>query len=204
MQKLILFVFLVALYSCSNSPLRLSAEAEKNKANMMDVQTGMTRSEVQELMGEPYRMDKTTFEHIEYIVWFYITKEVLIDQTRIIAENLTPFVFYKNKLIGTGWFFYHKLFYPHKKHVGEERSGFPLNEHQIITPYEQKPEEEAIKILEEKPTQSIETIQPQKQEETAPQKEHEQVEKILKEFIEKEPQEITPQAVTPSSGNKNP
>ncbi len=109
----ILFLLLALAVGCSMlSPIYKIAKDNKNHMN--NLSTGMTQEELLRVMGRrtfnlgkltvtnPYRSENLTGASGDYQVIYYVTSVELDDD--IISDNeLTPFVFYENKLIGWGW-----------------------------------------------------------------------------------------------------
>ena len=109
LNKWYLLIFSI-LFGCAGSPTRTAFEAERHKMDMMDIKTNMSMEEVQDRMGVPKKIERRAINGIEYEIWYYLTQEVNLDQTRLIDENFTPFVFYGTCLRGWGWKFYNLLF----------------------------------------------------------------------------------------------
>lgn len=154
-----LFIFVI-LFGCAGSPTRTAFEAEKHRMDMMDIKTNMSMDEVRDRMGVPKKIERRAMNGIEYEIWYYMTKGVNFDQTRLIDENFTPFVFYGTCLRGWGWKFYNHLFDINnaRYRAEEDQKGgcYEPNEikpdygHRIITPYEgeeRKSVEESLQEL---------------------------------------------------------
>ena len=153
---LYLFLFTI-LFGCAGSLTRTAFEAERHRMDMMDIKTNMSMDEVRDRMGVPKKIERRAMNGIEYEIWYYMTMGVYLDQTRLIDENFTPFVFYGTCLRGWGWKFYNHLFDINNARYRREedrkktctdsdikRSSY---EHRVITPYKDEkklPEQEAL------------------------------------------------------------
>ncbi len=146
-----LFIFLAG---CAGSPLQTSVEAEKNRMQIGDVRLGMNQAFVRNIMGPAYKKEIRIINAREYEVWYYLTKGTLLDQTRYLDENFTPFIFSENALVGWGWKYFNRLF--------EESVRFSPQDQGVVPEKDQKLEEAIKKILQE---ESQKNLQPQ---ETAP------------------------------------
>lgn len=146
-----LFIFLAG---CAGSPLQTSVEAEKNRMQIGDVRLGMNQAFVRNIMGPAYKKEIRTINAREYEVWYYLTKGTLLDQSRYLDENFTPFIFSENALVGWGWKYFNRLF--------EESVRFSPQDQGVVPEKDQKLEEAIKKILQE---ENQKNLQPQ---ETAP------------------------------------
>ncbi len=108
MQKWLALI--LALSSCSMSPVVKGAEAEENKYNISQIHIGMTQQQVYDTMGEPYSNEMMFIDCAEgpYEVWYYITEQTELTQRRIYPRHLTPLFFQDGVLKGWGYKFYLK------------------------------------------------------------------------------------------------
>ena len=75
--------------------------AKMNVQNMKQIRIGMTKLQVQEIMGEPVSGET----YCQPDVWFYYTEVVWADGLTT-QDECTPLVFKDGKLIGIGRIFY--------------------------------------------------------------------------------------------------
>jgi hypothetical protein len=146
------FLLLLLISGCAQYPLATRDESEKNLMNMTQVTEGMKMREVKKIMGMPYKVEKRKIEGKKYTTWFYLTERTKSYQTKILEENLKPFVFYKGILKGIGYFFYNELFDINnakmkrdaelRQQYTDDREEWPPNEHKIISPEEKYPSDE--------------------------------------------------------------
>jgi len=151
MKNYCLLVLFALLIGCAGSPTRTAMDAERNRMDMIDIRKGMSMAEVQDLMGVPKKVERRSMDGIEYEIWYYMTTGVNLDQTRLIDENFTPFIFYGTCLRGWGWQFYNILFdINNARFKNEQNSGAGCykkietapNEQIIVEPSQAKEAEE--------------------------------------------------------------
>ncbi|HRW58181.1 MAG TPA: DUF3192 domain-containing protein [Chlamydiales bacterium] len=152
MKNFICALFIL-LAGCAGSPLKTSVEAENNQIQMADLYKGMKERQVLETMGKPYKVEQRTYENTTYHIWYYITKQVQLGQSRLIHKNFTPLIFKNGILIGWGYDAYDYLFdvdETRRKYLEEKRQQYtddddewPSDKVYTITPTEKKatPEE---------------------------------------------------------------
>lgn len=70
--------------------------AASNRSKMNKIEVGMNRETVEQLMGKPYKRESYKGQEI----WFYITDWQADGYTTM--DEMTPFVFENNHLIGWG------------------------------------------------------------------------------------------------------
>lgn len=109
-RKVIYLAMFVLLCGCAGSPLQTGVQAERNRMQMGDVKIGMNFNQVRRIMGSPHKREKRTINGKEYEVWYYITKEVLLFQSRYLNSNFTPFIFLDDNLQGWGWKLFNSIF----------------------------------------------------------------------------------------------
>jgi len=71
-------------------------EAAANRDKLLQVSVGMTKEQVRQVMGKPYRRE--VYEPRE--IWFYITEWQKDGYTT--SDEMTPLVFEDGKLVGWG------------------------------------------------------------------------------------------------------
>ena len=104
-------IMLIFLGGCATA---LSRGIDANKKSLQSISFGMSKAEVLKIMGtapimtegkmvsNPYRTDVLNGATKTYEVLYYVTN-VDADDGMISDNELTPFVFYKGMLIGSGW-----------------------------------------------------------------------------------------------------
>jgi len=148
MRYCLLFLFL--LQACTYSSLNTGAIADQNKYSFSQIEVGMNREEVFQIMGSPEMIENIALEDKEYEVWYYITQKFAFGQTQVLSRNLTPLVFQDDTLQGWGRPFYRKLlqkdqedqerkeYYERKRYTDDEEE-WPKDEHGYVpSPSEQK------------------------------------------------------------------
>jgi len=112
MASLILAGFLAG---CAGSPIQTGWEAEKNRKAMLHLNIGMTKAEVQNIMGEPRKTEAYSRDGRNIEFWLYMTEGRDIYDRTLRDSNFTPLAFEDGKLIGWGRNFYDQtLKYEHK------------------------------------------------------------------------------------------
>jgi len=130
MKGILFLLMFVGLFGCATvdniSNLRL-----QNRQRLMQLEVGMTKKEVMEVMGEgtaenkvwqgafyggwatvdqannPYRSETLQGKDKVFLVWYYYT-DVKNRDGAVTDDELTPVVFDKGKVIGWGWGFLEK------------------------------------------------------------------------------------------------
>lgn len=92
----------------SNS-LEYLAVSDKNVNHLMQVEKGMTEREVMWIMHKPFKFEVIHLGEDVYDVWFYVTRTTVLDQTRMVPQNLTPLTFKNGILVGKGYDYYNFL-----------------------------------------------------------------------------------------------
>ena len=96
-RSLLTFALTMILFSSCNS-------ISKNVANIQNLQKGMSKQQILELMGEPLKSEK----YHEPNIWFYHTKSTWMDGI-ITRDECTPIVFDDLEMVsGWGYKFYKK------------------------------------------------------------------------------------------------
>ena len=77
-----------------------AVQAASNRANLLNIDMGMSKSEVKKIMGDPYKREADEQREI----WFYITDYhehiTVVDEIR--ETEVTALVFQNNKLVQWG------------------------------------------------------------------------------------------------------
>lgn len=66
------------------------------------VKLGMSREEVEGLMGPPHIKEKADFRGGHFLLYFYRTHNMDYAQSNTVRGGYTPFVFQNNRLVGKG------------------------------------------------------------------------------------------------------
>lgn len=115
---------LLLLTGCmANNGLGSAAMSEDNIWNLSRLCIGMNESQVLHVMNHPYM--KRSFENQGdvYQVWFYVTRPVGLDQSRLVRQNLTPLTFENGVLLGWGFDFYHQVIRKIEKPITPEKAA---------------------------------------------------------------------------------
>ena len=131
-------VFLSA--SCSSS-LSVAATVDINIYQLSQLCIGMTQAEVLHIMNQPYDVQRFQEDESHYEVWFYVTGNLTLGQTRMMSINLTPLTFLNGTLIGTGWHHYNRLLEKQKEACRAKKAKPPVKQ---TEPVEDKKLEESI------------------------------------------------------------
>jgi len=101
---------LCMLYGCMpNECLSAAAAAETNVYHISLLKSGMNQVEVLKIMRHPYSDQVYYLDEDIFDVWFYVTGNVVLGQSRMMPMNLTPLVFKNGILIGWGNGYYNML-----------------------------------------------------------------------------------------------
>ena len=148
MKNRLAFILLMILAGCAGSPSKIAYEAEQNRIDMIDLRVNMSKHEVQYRMDIPTKIEKKNLNGIDYEVWYYVTRGVILSQSSYVDDNFTPFVFTNNSLKGWGWRFYNHIFDTNNDRFKKEKESkrkyydneeiWPNYDHKIITPYKKK------------------------------------------------------------------
>ncbi|OGN68685.1 MAG: hypothetical protein A3I67_02965 [Chlamydiae bacterium RIFCSPLOWO2_02_FULL_45_22] len=92
----------------ASNGLTYESIATTNQYHLAKVRKGMSETQVLQIMHKPYSYESFQAEGDIYDVWFYVTWPTGLDQTRMVAQNLTPLTFKNGILVGTGysWYYY--------------------------------------------------------------------------------------------------
>lgn len=89
---------IVSLNTSCNSPI------PQNRANIAKIETGMTKQQVLDIMGEPLKFENYHRPNI----WFYYTQRIWMDGI-ISQDECTPILFDKLEMVeGWGFDYYKK------------------------------------------------------------------------------------------------
>jgi len=88
------------LVACAGSPVRTEGVAARNRANLLQLSVGQTKSQVAAIMGTPYKTEMYPRENGQIEFWLYLTEAGVID------SNFTPLAFENGVLQGWGRNYY--------------------------------------------------------------------------------------------------
>ncbi len=113
-RNIIFSLLILFLVSCSTG-ISIDQIRLQNRQNLNKISLGDSKQKVMEIMGtesynyhevsNPYKTEILTENGKTYEVIFYYTDKKKSDNV-IKDDKLTPFVFYKRKVIGYGWLFF--------------------------------------------------------------------------------------------------
>ena len=155
----------------ASNALTYDSQATINQSHLARVRKGMSEKQVLQIMRKPYSYETFQVEDDVYDVWFYVTKPTGLDQTRMVAQNLTPLTFKNGILVGNGYTWYYYAMKAesmelepqkpipiehHKKSTTEDEAfekvlrapGKPVNSHLTVPSHGQTPPTEADKARE--------------------------------------------------------
>ena len=111
------------LYGCMpNESLSAAAAAETNVYHISLLHRGMNQVEVLKIMRHPYSDQVYYLDEDIFDVWFYVTGNVVLGQSRMMPMNLTPLVFKNGILIGWGNGYYNMV---KSRELEAERAKLP-------------------------------------------------------------------------------
>ena len=102
MRNLLLLVMAVVLVGCAGSTFATAPIAEKNRKLMLKLNVGMSKSDVQGIMGDPHDTETYSIAGGVHEIWFYRTRDTGFSE----ARQFTPFAFKDGKLEGWGRNYY--------------------------------------------------------------------------------------------------
>lgn len=123
----------------------------------------MQKGEVMQIMRHPYAQETFQLSGNCYEVWFYVTRETGLGQSRMVPQNLTPLTFKDGTLVGWGFDYYNHLVRKEK----EEAQGIQTEPQREKPAQEDKGLEKALQAP-AKPVSASSTPQKQKPESTPP------------------------------------
>lgn len=108
-MKAILSILLLGLTTgcLVSNALEYDAVVTNNLYHLARLRKGMTERQVIFIMRQPYSYETYQFDEDIYDVWFYVTQTTVLDQTRMVPQNLTPLSFKNGILVGTGYDYYY-------------------------------------------------------------------------------------------------
>jgi hypothetical protein len=107
MRRISLLLILIWLVlSCAGSPARTGWEAEQNRANLLKLNLGMTKEQVINAMGDPYKTEMYQIDGKPIEFWLYLTEGRSIRDQGISDINFTPLAFSNGTLQGWGRNYY--------------------------------------------------------------------------------------------------
>lgn len=128
-----LFILASILTGClASNALTYTAESTTNQYHLARVRKGMSEKQVLQIMHKPYSYETFHAEDDIYDVWFYVTKPTGLDQTRMVAQNLTPLTFKNGILVGTGYTWYYYAMKAQAMEL-EPQKPVPINHHEKQT-----------------------------------------------------------------------
>ena len=101
MKILLTLIFFVV--ACAPGPTSIARQ------NLLKLQIGMTKDQVLQTMGNPYKNEAfSTTESVIIDAYFYLTEIKFDELYRKILndETITPIIFIDGKVVGWGWSFY--------------------------------------------------------------------------------------------------
>jgi hypothetical protein len=101
-----LLISLFLVISCSGSPLRTGWEAERNRENLLQLNLGMTKEQVQTIMGPPYKTEMYQVGEKPTEFWLYLTEGKSVSDHKLSDSNFTPLAFVNGILQGWGRNYY--------------------------------------------------------------------------------------------------
>lgn len=99
-QMVLLLLTAALLAACAGSPVRTEGEAARNRANLLQLSIGQTKSQVAAIMGAPYKTEMYSRESGQIEFWLYLTEAGVQD------SHLTPLAFENGLLKGWGRNYY--------------------------------------------------------------------------------------------------
>lgn len=154
----------ICLTGCvANNSLSSSSQATVNVYNLSKISLGMKKGDVLQVMRHPYSQETFQLGDHCYEIWFYVTRETGLGQSRMVPQNLTPLTFKDGTLVGWGFDYYNYLV---KKEKEEQSGSRPA-------PVKEKPAEEdrGLERALQAPKQSMSATQapPKQKKDSSPQ-----------------------------------
>lgn len=167
-MKKALFLLAVLCGCMPNQTLSVAADASVNVDNLSRIAVGMTQTEVLKIMRHPYSDQVFLFDQDTYDVWFYVTGRVVLGQSRMVPQNLTPLTFKNGILIGKTYGSYNFL---KRQQIEAEKAKFAPQVPEMRMEPEDKGMEKTLQEL-KGPTQP-KAVQPKPPQQEEPKKEKE-------------------------------
>jgi|GEM_PF-1877612 len=136
---LVLFLFFSQLEA---GVVRLYDEAAETRIGMKQLRRGMGKEDVLYILGYPYQVEKCCIDGKDFEVWYYVYRKPSLSQRAIVRRNLTPVVFYQNRL--TGWgddYFKHlndhdnaqdRKAHDDSRKYSDDEDEWPAKDHRIV------------------------------------------------------------------------
>ncbi len=160
------FSLALCLTGCmASNGLQYQAVSDTNQYHIAKIRKGMSERQVLQIMHKPYSYETFQIEDDIYDVWFYVTRPTGLDQTRMVAQNLTPLTFKNGVLVGTGYSWY---YYAMKGQAAESAAQNPEEEKPKTQEAEDKEFEKTLKSNIQKPTPQQDSMQKTSVNETLP------------------------------------
>ena len=101
-----LAIVLLTVVGCAGSPYQTGKEAERNRANLLDLKIGLTKDQVRAVMGAPYKTESYAREGMNLDFWLYLTEGKSPSGLPLNDSNFTPLAFENGILKGWGRNYY--------------------------------------------------------------------------------------------------
>ena len=102
----LLLTLLCFVAACAGSAYRTGIEAEQNRANFLKLNLGMTKDQVQTVMGPPYKTEMYQVGDRPMEFWLYLTEGKSVSYDKLSDSNFTPLAFENGILKGWGRNYY--------------------------------------------------------------------------------------------------
>jgi hypothetical protein len=86
---------------------RFEKDMWSSYVRLNEVKLGMSKSEVEGLMGPPASKEDGDYRHGRYTIYFYLTHSMDFEDNSTVRGGYTPLVFQDNRLVGIGKREYH-------------------------------------------------------------------------------------------------
>ncbi|MGB7978932.1 MAG: DUF3192 domain-containing protein [Chlamydiales bacterium] len=126
----------------SNNGLEYESVAYNAQYHLARIRKGMNEREVIQIMHKPYSYESFQVGDDIYDVWFYVTRTSVLDQSRMVPQNLTPLTFKNGILVGTGYSWY---YYAMKEQAAESAAPASQSEQKKSQEVEDQEFEQALK-----------------------------------------------------------
>ncbi|MCX5892534.1 MAG: DUF3192 domain-containing protein [Deltaproteobacteria bacterium] len=101
--RLLVLVLVVSSAGCEHVLFqRFEKDMWANYVHVNELHTGMTKSEVVGIMGEPGIREDGDYRGGRYTTYFYLTHSMDFDDSTTVRGGYTPLVFKDNKLVAIG------------------------------------------------------------------------------------------------------
>lgn len=141
----------LCLTSCMvSNALQYDSVAYDNIYHIARLHKGMNEREVLFIMRQPYSYESFEIGEDVYDIWFYVTQTTILDQSRMVARNLTPLTFKNGILVGTGYDYYYFVTRANAKQMQQQAAPSPAEQQQIAPTSPEKPSTEMENVEFEK------------------------------------------------------